>query len=303
QIVKSEWENQWFHFTSKVHLYALEWVLREPDVFTDEDGDSKVYKDSVPLLDDAQLRCCAFIQCYTYITPGQPLKSPFKGFHPFQVFILFPIRALPFSLLCKKMADRKDAQFVPGMPFNCVSKIVSLLDHSLMVAAPPADEKDYSTPPVPAFNIVSPLKTEPGASQTGGFAAMRSIFKTPLKKSSQAQQSYPSQQPVTPSQNKRPAISASQSSQSSSNNSAPKRLRGFSVTTATSPVIAGSPVSPSTSIDSDENNHHEEAEVKGEENSRSPGISATLRSSVRPKMRLLTAEPGGRNKRHPIKTF
>ncbi|KAH8745008.1 hypothetical protein F5883DRAFT_374947, partial [Diaporthe sp. PMI_573] len=106
-------------------------------------GQTHLVKDSVPLLDDAQLRCCAFIQCCTYITPGQPSKSPFKGFHPFQVFILFPIRALPFSLLCKKMADRKDTQFVPGVPFNCVGKIVGLLDHSLMVAAPTVDEKDY----------------------------------------------------------------------------------------------------------------------------------------------------------------
>ncbi|KAH7117521.1 hypothetical protein EDB81DRAFT_612565, partial [Dactylonectria macrodidyma] len=160
QIVESEWENQWFHFTSKVHPYALEWVLREPDVFTDEDSDSEVYK------------CC------TYITPGQPSKSPFKGFHPFQVFILFPIRALPFSLICKKMADRKDTQFVPGVPFNCVGKIVSLLDHRLMVTAPPGDEKDYvfivvpdswtfldkSTPPVPGSSTVSSSKTEPSPS-------------------------------------------------------------------------------------------------------------------------------------------
>ncbi|KAH6973924.1 hypothetical protein EDB80DRAFT_595087 [Ilyonectria destructans] len=307
QIVESEWENQWFHFTGKVHPYALEWVLREPDVFTDEDGDGEVYK------------CC------TYITPGQPSKSPFKGFHPFQVFILFPIRALPFSLLCKKMADRKDTQFVPGVPFNCVGKIVGLLDHSLMVAAPTVDEKDYvfivvpdswtfpdkSTPPAPAANTVSPSKTEPGPSQAGGFAAARSMFKSPSKKSSQAQQSRsqssqspqggPSQQPVTPSQNKRPAISASPSSQSSSKNPAPKRLRGSTVTTATSPIIAGSPVSPLTSVDSDENDNHEEGEAKENEDSRSPNISATLRSSVRPNMRSSTTKPGGRNKRHPTK--
>ncbi|KAH6972625.1 hypothetical protein EDB80DRAFT_596179 [Ilyonectria destructans] len=311
QIVESEWENQWFHFTGKVHPYALEWVLREPAVFSDEDGDGEVYK------------CC------TYITPGQPSKSPFKGFHPFQVFILFPIRALPFSLLCKWMADRKDTQFVPGVPFNCVGKIVGLLDHSLMVATPPVDEKDYvfivvpdswtfpdkSTPPVPASNTISPSQTEPGPSQAGGFAEIRSIFKSPSKKSSQAQQSQaqqsqsqqsqssqggPSQQPVTLSQNKRPAISASPSSQSSSNNPAPKRLRGSSVTTATSPVIAGLPVSPLTSVDSDENDNHEGG-VKEKKDSRSPDISATLRSSVRPNTRSSTTKPGGRNKRHPTK--
>jgi hypothetical protein len=270
-------------------------------------GQTHLIKDSVPLLDDAQLRCCAFIQCCTYITPGQPSKSPFKGFHPFQVFILFPIHALPFSLLCKKMADRKDTQFVPGVPFHCVGKIVGLLDHSLMVAASAADEKDYvfivvpdswtfpekSTPPVPASHTVSPSKTEPCPSQPGSFAAMRSMFKSPSKKASQAKQSQskssqasqssqgdPSQQPVTPSQNKRPAIYASQSSQSNSNNPAPKRLRGSSVTTATG---------------SDENDNHEEGEVKEDD------TSAALRSSVRPNMRSSIAEQGGKNKRHPTK--
>ncbi|KAH7109184.1 hypothetical protein EDB81DRAFT_929859 [Dactylonectria macrodidyma] len=288
-------------------------------------GQTHLIKDSVPLLDDAQLRCCAFIQCCTYITPGQPSKSPFKGFHPFQVFILFLIRALPFSLLCKKMADRKDTQFVPGVPFNCVGKIVGLLDHRLMATAPPVDEKDYvfivvpdswtfpdkSTPHAPASNTVSPSKTEPSPSQASGFAAIRSMFKSPSKKGSQAQQSQPqsskssqggpSQQPATPSQNKRPAISASQSSPSSSNSPAPKRLRRSNVPTATSPVIAGSPVSSLTSVDSDENDNHEEGEAKENEDSPSPNISATLRSSVRPNMRSSTTEPGGRNKRHPTK--
>ncbi|KAH6955650.1 hypothetical protein BKA56DRAFT_681438 [Ilyonectria sp. MPI-CAGE-AT-0026] len=52
QIVESEWQNQWFHFTGKVHPYALEWVLREPDVFGDEDGDGEVYKVPVVLIRD-----------------------------------------------------------------------------------------------------------------------------------------------------------------------------------------------------------------------------------------------------------
>ncbi|KAL6401230.1 hypothetical protein AUP68_16959 [Ilyonectria robusta] len=137
------------------------------------------------------------------------------------------------------MADRKDIQFVPGIPFNCIGKIIGLLNHSLIVATPT---------------------------------------------------------------NKRPAISASPSSYSSSNNPAPKRLKGSTVTTATSPIIAGSPVSPLTSVDSDENDNYEEGEAKENEDSRSPpNISATLRSSVRPNMRSLTTEPGGRNKRHPTK--
>jgi hypothetical protein len=30
-------------------------------------------------------------------TPGNASKTPFRGFHPFQVFIIFPIHANPWS--------------------------------------------------------------------------------------------------------------------------------------------------------------------------------------------------------------
>ena len=57
QIVESEWENHWFHFTGKVHPYALEWVLREPDVFSDEDGDGEVYKFQLFLYATLDTKC------------------------------------------------------------------------------------------------------------------------------------------------------------------------------------------------------------------------------------------------------
>ncbi|CAI6099897.1 unnamed protein product [Clonostachys chloroleuca] len=49
----SIYNQQWFHFTGKVHPYALEWVLWEPDVFSDEDGGGEVYK--VPICPSSQL--------------------------------------------------------------------------------------------------------------------------------------------------------------------------------------------------------------------------------------------------------
>jgi hypothetical protein len=39
------------HWAELVEI-ALEWVLREPDVFTDEDGDGEVYKVPVVLIRD-----------------------------------------------------------------------------------------------------------------------------------------------------------------------------------------------------------------------------------------------------------
>ncbi|KAH7109967.1 hypothetical protein EDB81DRAFT_849270 [Dactylonectria macrodidyma] len=52
-------------------------------------------KGSITGLDDIQLKCCGFVQLSTFITPRNPNKAPFKGFHPFQIFIIFPIHANP----------------------------------------------------------------------------------------------------------------------------------------------------------------------------------------------------------------
>ncbi|UNI15358.1 hypothetical protein JDV02_001896 [Purpureocillium takamizusanense] len=92
--------------------------------------------------DEAQLKCCGFIQLSTFLCPGQPEKTPFKGYHPFQVFVIFPIHANPWTSLCKKMVERRHSQFQPGAPFTCTGKIAGLLAHSAM-QQPPALEPDY----------------------------------------------------------------------------------------------------------------------------------------------------------------
>ncbi|KAH7118355.1 hypothetical protein EDB81DRAFT_915368 [Dactylonectria macrodidyma] len=85
-------------------------------------GPALLRKESVPALDDVRLKCCGFVQLTTFLAPGNPDKTPYRGFHPFQVFVIFPIRANPWASLCKKMAG--------------------LLDHHLMVQ-PPTLEQDY----------------------------------------------------------------------------------------------------------------------------------------------------------------
>ncbi|KAM4058161.1 hypothetical protein HRG_010900 [Hirsutella rhossiliensis] len=64
-------------------------------------GHSSLRRDLLPGLDAAQLNCCGFVRLSTYVAPGMPNKVPFKGFHPFQVFVIFPIRANPWAVLCK----------------------------------------------------------------------------------------------------------------------------------------------------------------------------------------------------------
>ncbi|KAM4061628.1 hypothetical protein HRG_013257 [Hirsutella rhossiliensis] len=105
-------------------------------------GHSLLRQDLLPGLDATQLRCCGFLQLSTYITPGIPDKIPLRGFHPFQVFVIFPIRANPWAILCKKMAERRDSQFQTNISFTCTGKVAGLLDHRVMVHQPSSD-RDY----------------------------------------------------------------------------------------------------------------------------------------------------------------
>jgi hypothetical protein len=65
-------------------------------------GNKLLHNESISGLGDIQRKCCGFIQLSTFITPGNASKRPFRGFHPFQLFIIFPIHANPWSSLCKK---------------------------------------------------------------------------------------------------------------------------------------------------------------------------------------------------------
>ncbi|KAH7187690.1 hypothetical protein BKA60DRAFT_665166 [Fusarium oxysporum] len=105
-------------------------------------GHSLLRQDLLPGLDATQLKCCGFIQLSTYLGPGNPDKTPFRGFHPFQVFVIFPIHTNPWAILCKKMTERRDSQFQPNTQFTCTGKVAGLLDHRVMVQ-PPGFQRDY----------------------------------------------------------------------------------------------------------------------------------------------------------------
>lgn len=50
---------------------------------------------------DTQQKCYSFVRLLIYPAPGNPTKTPFKGFHLFQVFVIFPIHVNPWPSLCK----------------------------------------------------------------------------------------------------------------------------------------------------------------------------------------------------------
>ncbi|XP_044716496.1 uncharacterized protein HRG_10028 [Hirsutella rhossiliensis] len=79
-------------------------------------GHSSLRRDLLPGLGAAQLNCCGFVRLSTYVAPGMPNKVPFKGFHPFQVFVIFPVRANPWAILCKVAGLlRHDVMLYPGL--------------------------------------------------------------------------------------------------------------------------------------------------------------------------------------------
>jgi hypothetical protein len=94
--------------------------------------------DPISGLRDIQRKCCGFVQLSTFISPGNPTKPPFKGFHPFQVFVIFPIHVNPWTVLCKKMVDKADTSFQPNTVFSCTGKVAGLLRHDVMVQSPPS---------------------------------------------------------------------------------------------------------------------------------------------------------------------
>ncbi|KAM4064174.1 hypothetical protein HRG_007178 [Hirsutella rhossiliensis] len=202
-VVASEWTEEWFFMNGRVHPYALAWEVEQRDGLESGAGGILLYTmpaliirdqgyqpvlprlfasmdsfpDLLPGLDATQLRCCGFLQLSTYITPGSRTRSS-QGFHPFQVFVIFPIRANPWAILCKKMAERRDSQFQTNISFTCTGKVAGLLDHRVMVHQPSSDrdyvfivvpdswtflDKAATTAAASALALTSPPKRQPSS--------------------------------------------------------------------------------------------------------------------------------------------
>ncbi|KAJ3453328.1 hypothetical protein MRS44_017575 [Fusarium solani] len=123
-IVASEWIEEWFFMNGRVHPYALAWEVEQHDGLESDAGRTLLYTMPALIVRDQGYQPFPLI-----LGPGNPDKTPFRGFHPFQVFVIFPIHTNPWAILCKKMTERRDSQFQPNAQFTCTGKVAGLLDH------------------------------------------------------------------------------------------------------------------------------------------------------------------------------
>ncbi|KAM4065588.1 hypothetical protein HRG_012886 [Hirsutella rhossiliensis] len=177
-IVDTDWSEQWFLMSGRVHPYALAWEVERRDGL--EPAQTIPSSTQCPPLSSAtkatspsstllglwrpvpvyasclgpdQLRCCGFVRLTTYITPGLPDRIPFKGYHPFQVFVIFPIYANPWAVLCKKIAERPNSSFLPGVPLPALER--SSAFSTTVLCSAPGSERDYVFIVVPdSWNFV-----------------------------------------------------------------------------------------------------------------------------------------------------
>lgn len=159
-------------------------------------------------LDDTQRKCCGFISLSSFINPPDPARPPYKGFHPFQLFVIFPIHAAPWSILAAKLKDSPHSFFQHGTMFSCTGKVAGFLDHRLLshgtgisagdhifIVAPDSWTFHEKSAPGPHPQPAPASKTSPIKGTYGQPSISRSSFLTPTKKASQ--KSGPSS-PTTP---------------------------------------------------------------------------------------------------------
>ncbi|KAM4064255.1 hypothetical protein HRG_007232 [Hirsutella rhossiliensis] len=146
-VVDTDWSEQWFFMSGRVHPYALSWEVERRDGLEAGPDDAILYtvpalivrnqgyqpvlprslassgqfpstppvvsfhgvvagpgldllrRDFLPGLGPDQLRCCGFVRLTTYIAPGLPDRIPYKGYHPFEVFVIFPVYVNPWAVV------------------------------------------------------------------------------------------------------------------------------------------------------------------------------------------------------------
>ncbi|KAM4061851.1 hypothetical protein HRG_013398 [Hirsutella rhossiliensis] len=226
-VVDTDWSEQWFFMSGRVHPYAISWEVERRDGLEAGPDDTILYtvpalivrdqgyqpvlprslassgqfpstppvvsfhgvvagpgldllrRDFLPNLGPDQLRCCGFVRLTTYIAPGLPDRIPYKGYHPFEVFVIFPVYVNPWAVLCKKIAEKPNSSFLPGVPFTCTGKVVGLLDHRVMLS-PPGSERDY------VFIIVPDSWTFVDRPSAAAAAASASPLATPFRRQTQS---------------------------------------------------------------------------------------------------------------------
>ncbi|KAM4061672.1 hypothetical protein HRG_011704 [Hirsutella rhossiliensis] len=188
-VVDTDWSEQWFFMSGRVHPYALSWEVERRDGLEAGPDDAILYtvpalivrdqgyqpvlprslassgqfpstppvvsfhgvvagpgldllrRDFLPGLGPDQLRCCGFVRLTTYIALA--CRTGFhSGLPPLRGLCYLSVYVNPWAVLCKKIAEKSNSSFLPGVPFTCTGKVVGLLDHRVMLS-PPGSERDY----------------------------------------------------------------------------------------------------------------------------------------------------------------
>ncbi|KAH7033920.1 hypothetical protein B0J12DRAFT_679897 [Macrophomina phaseolina] len=218
-------------------------------------GRTLLHDEAISGLGNTQRKCCGFVQLSTFIAPGNPAKTPFRGFHPFQVFVIFPIHANPWTSLCKRMADKTDTHFQPNTLFSCTGKVAGFLNHRIMVH-PPQLAQDCVFIVVPdawtfcdkaaleSMSVSASVDAPAKRASADPLAFDRMKFMTPSKraapplKRSSPSPDWPS--PITPLKKQRSSPLAQASAQSSESTSATADI-SYTDATTDSPSPQASP--------------------------------------------------------------
>ncbi|KAM4056465.1 hypothetical protein HRG_003356 [Hirsutella rhossiliensis] len=143
-LLESDWSEQWFFMSGRVHPYALSWEVERRDGLEAGPDDTILYPVPALIVRD---------QGYQPVLPrslassGQfPSTPPVVSFHG---VVAGPGLDLlrrdflpnlgPDQLRC---CGFPNSSFLPGVPFTCTGKVVGLLDHRVMLS-PPGSERDY----------------------------------------------------------------------------------------------------------------------------------------------------------------
>ncbi|KAM4063270.1 hypothetical protein HRG_013840 [Hirsutella rhossiliensis] len=147
-VVDTDWSEQWFFMSGRVHPYALSWEVERRDGLEAGPDDTILYtvpalivrdqgyqpvlprswplaatgpgldllrRDFLPNLGPDQLRCCGFVRLTTYIA-----LACRTGFHiratTLRGLCYLSVYVNPWAVLCKKIAEKPNSSFLPGVP-------------------------------------------------------------------------------------------------------------------------------------------------------------------------------------------
>ena len=97
-------------------------------------------KDELPWLQNGQAKACCFVRLAGYLQPANEDMPPYKGQHPFHIFILFPLNQQPWQSICKWMMTATGrGPFTPKSWLCGTGPVVGILNRKAIEGFPESD--------------------------------------------------------------------------------------------------------------------------------------------------------------------